>query len=240
MLRYRTASPPAGIRSLPPAPLLLVQLGILCLFTGCLSTRRAGRIINERLQERPTPAAEVKKDYLDVRSSELVWLDTLARTRTMRSWCVPAIFYWGWGKTISCDLNPSVPTDILTAGILQLADSVDLRTRLDGARLELTIEHMPSRFIYHSEMTTVYLVLAYVTTASETLRPDGEDLVVTWTTYRDTGMVKTGTITITEQDPGAGNVFRSTRHFLRAYVDQYKDHVHRMGGQMMEQLLMEL
>jgi hypothetical protein len=230
---------PAGtfLRSIAPL-LLFVQLLVLC--TGCLSTRRAGRLVHERLQETQAPMPAVNKDYLDVRSRELVWLDTLSRTRTMRSWCVPAIFYWGWGKTITCDLNPSIPLGILTEEFIHYADSVDLRDRLQGARLELTIEHMPSRFIYNSEMTSVFLVFAYATSSSETLRPDGEDLVVSWSTRSDAGVSRTGTITIPDRDPGTGNVFRSTRYFLRAYVDLYKGHVRYLGGRMMDQLTLEL
>ncbi len=219
---------------------LLVQLLVLCLCSGCLSTRRAGRIVYERLQENPPSVAEVKKDYLDVRSSKLVWLDTHSRTRTIRSWCVPAILYWGWGKTISCDINPSVPLDILTEQIQHYADSVGLQERLQGGTLELTIDNMPSRFIYNSEETIVFLVFAYLTTSLETLGPDGEDLVVTWTINRDGTNLRTGTITIPNNDPGAGNVFSSTRRFLRSYVDQYKDQVRRLGRRMMDQLVMEL
>jgi hypothetical protein len=230
---------PAGTSLRSAIPLLLfAQLLVLC--TGCISTRRAGRLVQERLQEAPAPTPVAKSDYLDVRSRELVWLDTLSRTRTMRSWCVPAIFYWGWGKTITCDLNPSIPLGILTEEFMHYADSIGLQGRLQGARLELTIERMPSRFIYQSDMTSVFLVFAYATTSSETLRPDGEDLVVGWSTHRDGRVLKSGTITIPDRDPGAGNVFRSTRYFLRAYVDLYKGHVRYLGGRMMDQLMLEL
>jgi hypothetical protein len=212
----------------------------MVLSAGCLSTRRAGRLVHERLEETQSPMPAVNKDYLDVRSRELVWLDTLSHTRTVRSWCVPAIFYWGWGKTITCDLNPSIPLGVLTEEIMHYADSVDLRHRLNGARLELTIENMPSRFMYNSEMTAVFLVFAYATTSAETLRPDGEELVVNWSTRSDVGVSRTGTITIPDRDPGASNVFRSTRYFLRAYVDLYKDHVRHLGKRMMDQLTEEL
>jgi hypothetical protein len=138
---------------------------------------------------------------------------------------------------LKCDLNPQVPAKIFEQEFTRLTDSLDLKSKLNGQQLELTILQIPHSFVYtHKEMAIIFIV-AYVVSGLEAIYPDNRGLKVSYRVLENGEVKKTGVITVPNTEQPIKNTWKSTKKFTWTYLDQYKQNHTKITRRFFEKLM---
>mgnify|MGYP001580911997 FL=1 len=163
--------------------------------------------------------------------------DSLVKVQKLKSFFIPAILYWQSEHTLKCDLNPKVPAKFFEQEIIRLADSLDLKSKLNGQKLELTILQIPHSFIYTHKETAIIFIVAYVVSGLEAIYPGNNGLKVSYRISANGETKKTGVLVIPNTEQPIKNVWKSTKKFTWAYLDQYRQNSDKMSRSFLKQLM---
>lgn len=91
--------------------LRLFPLVLVLLFSdSCVSTKRYTSFTKEKVWElQKTSQVTQKLDYLEIRTDSLIVQDSLIKVQKLKSFFIPAIFYWQSEHSLKCELSPKVP-----------------------------------------------------------------------------------------------------------------------------------
>jgi hypothetical protein len=137
-------------------------------------------------------------------------------------------------------LNSSIPTNILISTVNSYADSLKLGQILNGHKIELSIEKIPSTFIYTHNGNTMIFLVAYAIRDIEAIYPKGEMLKVSYKIMDGNNVLKNGTITIDNKDKPIKNVWKSTKKFTWYFIDHYDYNIKCLCKELIDKLLTEI
>ena len=118
---------------------ILLFLPVLLFLTSCVSTKRYTAFTKEKLSAINPTYHTTLPDYIEIKTDSLIAQDSLVKVYKLKSFFIPAILYWQTEHTLKCDLDPKVPATFFEQEIIQLAESVDLKSKLNGQKLELSV-----------------------------------------------------------------------------------------------------
>ena len=177
---------------------------------------------------------------MQITTDSLVDFDTVSTSKKIKSLFIPAILYWQWENTIRCDLNPSFSINILRSSVESYADSVNLKEKLNGQTLELSIGKIPSSFIWTHKGYCIIFMVAYYISELEAIYPMDQNLIVNYRLLRDNKETKNGSIIIKNTDLPVKNVWKSTKKFTWRYLDQYGNNIKNLSKLLIDKLLTEI
>lgn len=127
--------------------LLFISFLILTL-TSCLGPRKINKWVAKHYNEiEPTPAPKKNAvPYISVTSPLLAADGPISVTEKKTTDLLPLLFYWQWDYKNTCTLNPKIPIDHFTTEIIAYANRKGLRQKLNGERVELSVENIPNVF----------------------------------------------------------------------------------------------
>jgi hypothetical protein len=83
--------------------------------------------------------------------------DKPSTTEKNVSHLLPLIFYWQYDYVNTCTLNPNVPVNNYTSTVANYSGH-GLKQKLNGNRLELTIEQMPQAFVVDDKGHIIWII----------------------------------------------------------------------------------
>jgi len=223
-------------------PLVLLQLTLtvaIC-FAGasCYGPRRVSKWIEEKYGTSLNSQTKARDDYFSV-SSPLVTNSQFASTTVKETKHVlPLLFYWQLDYVNTCTLNPKIPINTISSTFRSYANSKGLKQKLNGGRIELTVDAVPNVFAINDRGRVVWFIYAVGWDVFSVL-PENKDMVVSYRTIKDNAETKKGTVTVSDINKPLKNLTR-VREGTFDYLAQYDENIKSMTKKAVDKVIEEL
>lgn len=198
----------------------LVLFAGLLSFTSCLTAKKLdAHVRKEYNNELPKPR-KAKADIV-VNMMTPTGGTVISTTKHKTDKFLPLLFYWKYDHRQACELNNSIALTQFS-NTINSAAAKPIEQKLNGQKLELTIEQIPSAFSIVAKENVVWLVYA-IHWAKIYVEPDPTDLVVRY----KLGESKTGTITI--KNISTNQNIRFFQSWKSATNEQLSDYNAKLG-----------
>jgi len=207
----------------------LVTLLVLSLMMcSCISTKEYADYISQKYAT-DQPIATAHCDSIHFQTSSNAMSDSLVDVKNLKSYFIPAGIYWGWNKTLRCELNESMVAQRFQQYFLYYADSLNLKEKLKNKRLEIRIDTIPNRFIYTNRGDVIFLLFAYSYAAIESVYPEKQTLSLSYQLFENNIETKAGTVLLDDINQPYINMMKSTKKLTWEYLDLYEDNLKTQG-----------
>jgi len=157
---------------------------------SCIGPKKIDKWISEEQYGETTTSIKPKANYFTI-ASPLVTADTkTSNSAKENTQVLPLIFYWQIDSKISSTLNPKVPMNLFVSSFTTYANSKGLKQKLNGQKLEMTIDKMPTTFSFHDDFRDINLLLAQIHWEKIYLLPEKADMTISYKLTKDNGETK--------------------------------------------------
>ena len=178
--------------------------------------------------------------------AEIVYSSTLPSTPTdistteSQTKILPLIVYWNIEERKTCSLNSGIATADFENTINKIANK-GLKQKLNGEKLELTVEKAPANFALVDKTHAIWLLIYAIHWEKVYIEPQATDLVVSYKLSKNDSTIKTGLITIknTQQNRNL-RFFQSWKSAVSENLSDYDNNVAAMTKQFADQLIQQL
>ena len=209
---------------------------LVVLSTSCVTSRKYASFVDEKTKEVKTEAN--LKDWLIVNTEQVEPKQT--KYDQKKNSFVPAIFYWGWNSTIECELDFNTRLELVRNGIYIAADSLDLKQYAGDQQIEIKLKDIPGKFLYENKGYTIIVVVAYMVSGIETIRPYPINLEYDYLIKDDEKVNIQSEGLVQNKEQASSNRKYSTKKFTWMYLDEFKNETDRMGVELVKSLIKEL
>ena len=217
----------------------LIFCTLIFFLTSCLGPKKIDKWVAQKYLEVPAPTKK-KSDVITITSNMPSMGVKLSTTEKKTSNLLPLIFYWQYDYKNTCTLNSQIAVNNFTATVLNYAGK-GLKQKLNGQRIELTIEKIPTRFAIDDKGHIIWVI--YVFGWDElSVKPEEKEMVVSYKVFNnDNSQGKSGMITILNSDKGITlGMFQSLKKKTWQYLDQYDVSIKSMSKLIVDKLTLEL
>lgn len=120
------------------------------------------------------------------------------------------------------------------------ADYSNIKEKLKGQKLIITIDSIPNTFIYTNKGYVVFALFAYLCASQEAIFPKNDKLVLSYKIVQETTQTKSGQIEVVNTDLPLKNVWKSTKKFTWFYINQYEKNLKNLSKLAIEKIENEL
>ncbi len=222
--------------------LLFISFLILTL-TSCLGPKKINKWVAKHYNETEPTQAPKKNSitYISVTSPLLSADGPISVTEKKTTDLLPLLFYWQWDYKNTCTLNPKIPIDHFTTETIAYANRKGLRQKLNGGRVELSVENIPNVFAIDDKGHLIWVILYYFGWEALSIQPQNKDMVVTYRVLKGDEEIKKGVITIPNASkPYYMKMFQSLKKKTWEFLDQYNASMAAAGKVVIDQLTSEL
>lgn len=157
---------------------------------------------------------------------------------TEKKWShvIPAIVYWHFDYQNRCSLNPQLAVNRFTTAISTYGGK--LKRKLNGRRLELTIQQLPTVFLVDDRG---YMIFPIYSVEWLSIQPTVTDLLVSYRVLDGGAEVKSGSIRVADPESVVGlKMWHSLKKLTWQYLDQHDDNLTVMSRSFVDKLASEL
>lgn len=205
-----------------------------------MGTKKFSELVSQKIENNKPGQAVLSNDYLSIKTDGLIRVDSFISIEKIESEFVPALIYWGWGNTIKCRLDPSIPAKILYSSISEYGDSIKLREKLNGQKLELSVEQIPSEFIYDGSGNILFILVWVIMDHLEEIYPSRQNLEVSYRLLNDNKEIKSGRVVINSNQTPLENIWISRQEFTSNYLIHYNRNISYLGKKLIDKILTEI
>jgi hypothetical protein len=211
---------------------------IVFVLSSCLTSAKLDKFVASQYNnELPRPGKKKKAD-IEVTSPLKSDNSQISTTTHKTEKFLPLLVYWKYNHRQSCSLNPSISVTNFSNAVNSLATKA-LTDKLNGRKLELTVEQAPSALSVVVKENMVWLVYAFAW-EKVYIEPDKKDLIVAYKVVGGEGD-KTGKITVKNTDKNMGlRFFQSWKSATSEYLSEYNANFTTMTKTFVNQLTSEL
>ena len=210
----------------------------LFLLTSCYGPRKVNSWVADKYSTTINTQPKIKDDYFSV-SSKLATDNQQPSTTVKESkGLLPLIFYWRGHYVNTVTLNPKIPINTFTIAFQSYANSKQLKQKLNGQKIELTIEQVPTIFMIDDKWQLIWLVYAFGWDIFSVL-PEKADMVVLYRIFTENSETKKGRITIPDQNKSFENL-RRVKDGTWDYLNQYDEAIKSMTKKTVDKIIEEL
>ncbi|MFT3845615.1 MAG: hypothetical protein QM725_11215 [Lacibacter sp.] len=212
---------------------------VLFTHSACLTPKKADSYIAEQYGNQLPKLNKKKIENIDVKSTSNSNNNLISTTIKKTDKFLPLIVYWKFDHRIKSSLNPAIAITNFTNN-LNSAASKELIQKLNGRKLELTVEQVPVTFSLVYKENVIWVIYAFSWTKIF-VEPELTDLVVSYKLTESGDVIKTGTITIKNTDSNKGlRLFQTWKSAFSEYIIQYNTNNRIMTSLFVKQLLAEI
>lgn len=207
--------------------------------SSCVGTKRFSKFIYKKYDTHTVESGDRRNSYITISTTNLPTQDSLANVKKIKSLFIPAIFYWQWEGTISCELAPRFQAGKFATNMLLYADSAGLQEKLNGQRLEISIDSLPHSFMYTNKGFTLFFIVGYIMGAVEAIYPQDKNLKISYKLIRDTTQIKIGSFVLARKLKTMENIWSTTKKFTWKYLDRNEIMIKILSKEAIEKLITE-
>jgi hypothetical protein len=224
-------------RELTLAVLLLIPT---LFFSSCLTSKKMDAYISDQYNNE-IPKVNKKKQVPDITfSSTLPATPTNISTTAPHTKVLPLIVYWSIDSRQTSTLNSGIAATNFCNDVNTLAKK-GLSQKLNGQKLELTMEQAPATFALVDKTHAIWLLIYAIHWDKVYIEPEVKDLVVSYKLYKGDSSVKTGTITIKNTENNKNmRFFQSWKSAVSEHLSDYDNNVTAMTTKFVDELMKEL
>jgi hypothetical protein len=212
---------------------------IAVLFSSCVFPKRMDRDI-AKFESSFTTKLKTS-DYIILKTSGFPKNDTPSVSEKGPKKLLPLLVYWHSEETIITSLNPYIGLVNMNSTILQYANKKGLREKLNGQKIELTVDKMPTMFTLVDKYYLIFLGLYYVDWQKVYITPHKQDLIINYRILNGATEAKKGTITVDDPlQPRSLKFLQATRKMTWGYLEEYDNIIKDMSKQFVDKLLLEI
>ena len=219
----------------------LPALAALTLFlSSCLGPAKINKWVDNHYGESLNASSKTKADYIAV-TSPLVTADLKAsETKKQVKNVLPLLFYWQFDYVNTCILNPKIPVNNFRSAVQAYANSKGLKQKLNGQKIELSVDKMPNVFVLNDRSHMVWVIYAFGWD-NISFRPDNQELVVSYKITKDNVETGKGVVTIPNTDKVLGLRFLQSVHKATdKYLDQYNENIKTMSKVAVDKIIADV
>jgi hypothetical protein len=218
----------------------VILLAIVSFFTSCLTSKKVDRFVGKQYNnELPKQEERKNADITVATSVNSFTADNISMTDTKTSEMLPLIFYWQWDYKNTCALNPAIAVNAFAKSVYFQANK-GLNQKLNGQKLELTVEQIPNIFAIDDKAHMIWIIYAFGWD-KVSVQPDLKDLIVSYKYLQNDGSIKSGRITIKNNEQNKNlKFFQSWKSATSEYLTQYNDDIANMTKVFVTKLMLEL
>ncbi|MBC3541957.1 hypothetical protein ACFSC6_09065 [Rufibacter sediminis] len=212
---------------------------LIALFSSCVSSKKYSTFVNEKLKADFISKDSVQnKDWLIINTDKITQAEN--QYNQLKSSFIPAVLYWGWNSTIECTIDPSITASLIKNSIYHAADSLNLLEKAKGKQIVINLKQVPGKFLYENKGTAIIFLIAYSVSGQESISPASLGLMADFETKTGNTINMTGEVSIPNTEQPLNNIWKSSKKFTWAYLDEYKKQSERMGTELVLQLMQNL
>ncbi len=212
---------------------------ILLTQSGCLTPQRLDKFVAEHYNNELPKPNKKKKAEIEVTTSNAASNAPISTTVHKTDKFLPLLVYWKYDHRQNCSLNPSIAVTNFTNSINTLATK-GLTEKLNGGKLELTVEQAPAAFSIVLKENLVWLIYGF-SWSKIYIEPDTKDLVVSYKLLGSNAEMKTGKITVKNTDKNRNlRFFQSWKSATSEYLSEYNSNYTSMTKAFVTELTKEL
>jgi hypothetical protein len=216
----------------------LLFFAFCTLVTSCYGPRRVNKWVDEKYGATINSQIKARDDYFSI-SSNLVTNAQFASTTVKETKHVlPLLFYWRVDYVNTCALNPKIPVNDFSSTFRSYANSKGLKQKLNGAKIELSVDAIPNVFAINDRGRVVWVIYAIGWDVFNVL-PENKDMVVSYRIVKDNAETKKGTVTISDMNKPIKNLTR-VRDGTWQYLAQYDENIKSMTKKAVDKIMEEL
>jgi len=219
---------------------LFVFSALLCLFQSCLGPKKINKWVATQYGEAPAPT-KAKTDLIKITSNMPSMENRLSTTEKKTSDLLPLLFYWQWDYKNTCTLNPQIAINNFTSTVMSYSNK-GLKQKLNGRRLELTIEKIPTRFAIDDKGHLIWVILYAFGWETLTLQPEDNIMVVSYKLFNtDNSLASSGSVNVPNTDKKLSlGMLQSLKKKTFQYLEQYDASISSMSKTFVDKLNSEL
>ena len=228
------------LQKIPKTIISAILIAVISLFTSCLTSKKVDRFVGKQYNnELPKQEKRKNSDINFTTSVNSFNSGNISMTDTKTSDMLPLIFYWQWDYKNTCTLNPSIAINTFTKSVYLQANK-GLNQKLNGQKLELTVEQIPNIFAIDDKAHLIWVIYAFGWD-KVSVQPDLKDLIVSYKFLQNDSSVKSGRITIKNNAQNKNlRFFQSWKSATSEYLTQYDDDITNMSKVFVNKLILEL
>jgi len=216
-------------------------LAICCIFiSSCIGPKKINKWVTKQYAESVDVKPKMQNDYLSVTSTLTTTDASLCTDSKQTKNVLPLIFYWRFDYINNCTLNPKIPVSEFMSTVLTYANSKGLKQKLNGQRIELSVDKIPNFFALNDRAHVIWVVYAYGWD-NISIKPDNQEMVVAYKILKDNVEVKKGEVSIPNEDKGLTvKWMHSVKNTTSQYFEQYDENIKTMSKKVIDKIMSEL
>ncbi len=221
-----------------PSCFTILSTIILCSFllTSCLTAKKLDAEVAKVYSEKPVQKKK-PNEQITVMSNLTAGGAGISTSQTKTSNVLPLIVYIGFNYRNICKLNPQIPVANFTSTVSSVA-SKGLMQKLQGQKLELTVDQIPNEFSIDDKGHMVLLLIGW---DNISIQGKSTDMVVRYKLSGEGSLAKQGAITVPyPNDKMNLGYFKSWKKATAEYLAQYDANITAMTKVFVDKLLKEL
>jgi hypothetical protein len=218
----------------------LLTLGTLALFLSSCLTTKMDKWVDKKYAGTLNAPTKKAPDYLTVTSGLVTSDSKLSTTKMQVKNMLPLLFYWQMDYRYTCTLNPKIPVNTFQATMQTYANSKGLKQKLNGQKLELSVDKIPNVFALNDRSHMVWVIYAFGWD-KVTFRPDNQELMVSYKITKDGVETGKGVVSVPNNDKLIGLRFlQSVKKATNQYLDQYNENIKVMSKVAVDKIVTEV
>jgi hypothetical protein len=138
---------------------------------------------------------------------------------------LPLLFYWQYDYMNTCTLNPKIPVNAFRSTVQSYANSKGLKQKLNGQKIELSVDKIPNVFVLNDQGHIVWVVYAFGWDVI-TFRPDSQELVVSYKITNGNTETGKGVVRVANSDKVLRlRILQSIKNATGQYLNQYNENI---------------
>jgi len=216
-----------------------ILTGSSLILFSCVTPQKVNRLVAKEYNNTLPKQDRKKNTGIIITSPLLPGSDVISATEKKTSHMLPLLFYWQWDYINTCSLNPAIAINNFST-TLYTQTNRGLNKKLNGEKLELTVEQIPNVFAFVDKAHMIWVVYAFGWDKIF-VQPDAKDLIVSYKVSQNGNEIKSGKISIknTEQNKGV-RFFQSWKSAISEYLALYNQDVTNMSKAFVTKLIEEL
>ncbi|HET9058198.1 MAG TPA: hypothetical protein VFN30_15240 [Chitinophagaceae bacterium] len=218
---------------------LLILSGIV-LLSSCLGPRKVNKWVQQHYATVNNMATKKSEDYISINTQLSSGDNSLSKTEKKIANILPLIVYWQYDYLNTCTLNPQLPINNFTETVLSYAHTKRLKQKLNGRKIEFTINKMPGAFSINDRGHIVWLI--YIFSWDKIIfKAVTREMEVSYRVMEGDVEVKKGMVAVTglKEEKFLG-LFQSLRKRTKQFLAEYDAEVKVMSKKALDKIMSEL
>jgi hypothetical protein len=220
---------------------LAAVLTVSLFLSGCLTAKKLDKEVAGQYSAQMSQEPKKQREYITITSALAFDDDRVSISESKTTNMLPLVFYWKWNYNNTCKINPRVPINNFKRTVYIYAEK-ELKKKLNGQRVELTIDEIPNTFAIVDKAHVVWIIYAigwdniFITPAKEDM-----NIVVSYKILQGDTEIKKGAISVSSFDSKMQlGMFKSWKTATSEYLYQYEANITAMSKLVVDKLIEQL